>query len=345
MILEELEKRRLPELLSDRKQMLDALLKTEYGYPPEKAHVSAKELKRDENYNGGNAVYLETELTCHLPCGDFSFPVKAVLPKTKKSAASVVYISFSSEVPDKYLPAEEIADQGVAVFSFNYNDVTPDSEEAFTKGLGGLLYHGKREKGDGGAIALWAWAASRVLDWALTFECVNKFRTSVAGHSRLGKTALLAGALDDRFRVVYSNDSGCGGAALYRGKIGESLQRITSVFPYWFEKDFGEWAGKEDELPFDQHWLIACAFPRKVYVASASEDSWADPVSEYLSLCAVSSYYTRLCLKGFYYPDRLPTSGDTISVDGDFGYHLRKGTHFLTRYDWKHYLEFLTWPS
>ncbi len=105
-----------------------------------------------------------------------------------------------------------------------------------------------------------------------------------------GKTALLAGATDERFSIIYSNNSGCGGAALFKDKEGENIELITDNFPYWFCKNFFKYRGCDNEMPFDQHYLTACVAPRKVYVASAEDDKRASPVNEFINCAAVSEY-------------------------------------------------------
>jgi hypothetical protein len=275
-----------------------------------------------------------------LAGGDFSFPFYASVPKKEGKIPFFVLLNFRDGVPDRYLPAEEICDAGYAVLSVCYQDVTPDREERGGAGdLAAALYPDGSER-QCGKIAMWAWAASRMMDYAQTVEKLDMECAAVVGHSRLGKTALLAGALDERFTHVISNDSGCGGAAVFREKQGERIQEITGQFPYWFRRAFGQYAGREAELPFDQHFLLAAAAPRKVYVASAAEDTWADPDSEYLACYAAGKVYERLGMPGFVCPDRLPAPGDVFH-EGSIGYHLRPGAHYLSREDWQKFIAFL----
>ena len=173
-----------------------------------------------------------------------------------------------------------------------------------------------------------------------TDEKLDMSRAYVCGHSRLGKTALLTGAVDERVKLAYSNDSGCCGAALSRGKSGESVEDITRVFPQWFCKGYIKYAGNEDKMPFDQHWLIASVAPRRVYVASAFEDKWADPNSEMLSCVAASEAYEACGLRGLVCNDSLPQIGD-VYHDGMIGYHLRAGLHYLSREDWNKMIDYV----
>ena len=174
----------------------------------------------------------------------------------------------------------------------------------------------------------------------MTLTELDHARISVAGHSRLGKTALLTGALDERFYCAFSNDSGCSGAALSRNKQGETIRKIYDTFSHWFCENYEKYADNEDALPFDQHYLIAANVPHRVYVASAVNDLWADPKNEYLSCVAAGEYYEKMGLCGFVHPDRLPVPGECFH-DGYIGYHIRSGNHYFSREDWKYYIKYL----
>ena len=238
------------------------------------------------------------------------------------------------------MPTEEIIDAGYATLTFCYKDVTSDDGD-FTNGLAGVVYpDGTKDDDRCGKIGLWAWAAMAVMDYALTLPELDHAKISVIGHSRLGKTALLTGALDERFYCAISNDSGCSGAAISREKDGETIRKITTKFPFWFCENYKKYADREEELPFDQHFLLAANAPHKVYVASAAGDAWACPEHEYLSCVAASEYYEKHTGKGFVRPDRLPNVTECLH-DGNIGYHLRAGDHYLSREDWSSYMKYI----
>lgn len=343
MIQELLSARRLPSILDEkpwperRSELVRLFEDHVYGRTPAAPRQVVGEIVRtDDHACAHKAVDEEVCLTWETPGGPFTLPIRFVYPRTGKPCPTFVFINFRPDLPDRYWPVEELVDNGYAVARVYYNDVTDDS--AKQDGLA-ALYPAEGEH-TWGKIGMWAFACSRVLDYLLTRpEVVDPARVAVTGHSRLGKTALWCGAQDERFSLTISNDSGCSGAAITRDKVGESLLKITEVFPYWFCPAYRQYAGREQELPVDQHQLLALVAPRGLYVASAQEDTWADPDSEYLSCCAASAAYEALGSTGFVHPDALPTLDQPLH-EGKIGYHVRTGSHFFSRTDWLHHLAF-----
>ena len=228
-------------------------------------------------------------------------------------------------------PLREILARGYAVATYCCEDVVPDADG----------YPGIRSHYDGytwGALAAWGWGLSRALDYLETDSDVDAARVAVIGHSRMGKAAVWAGARDTRFAMVVSNASGCGGAALSRRHYGETVRRINTHFPYWFSESFHKYNDNEAMLPFDQHELLALVAPRPLYVASGSEDRWADPHGEFLGLAYAAPAYQLYGYEGFT-PSEWPAVEQPVSK-GRHGYHIRNGRHEILLYDWQQYLDF-----
>jgi len=244
------------------------------------------------------------------------------------------------ERQSKFWPAERIVERGYAAAVIDNEDLDPDVDDGFRNGVHGIFdpFGGSRPVNAWGAVAAWAWGASRVMDYLETDPDVDAASVAIVGHSRGGKAALWAGALDERFAMVVSNNSGCTGAALARGNRGETIKDINERFPHWFNANYKRFNGREEALPVDQHMLLSLVAPRPVYVASATRDDWADPVSEFLSLVHAAPVY-RLFGCPTIRAEQFPLP-DTPLHAGRMGYHLRTGEHDLTEYDWDRFMDF-----
>ncbi len=230
-----------------------------------------------------------------------------------------------------------VVSRGYALATACCGNIDPDYHDEFQNGVHPLFTDGRPKPEEWGTIAAWAWGLSRLLDVLEEVEEVDAGRIGVIGHSRLGKTSLWAGATDQRFAFVISNNSGCGGAALSKRAFGETVGRINRSFPHWFNGNFKKYNEKEGELPFDQHQLIALMAPRPVYVASATRDQWADPKGEFLSLVHAEPVYQLYYDAPFGFKEQ-PSPGRCAG--NVMQYHVREGKHDVTPEDWKHYLQF-----
>ena len=246
-------------------------------------------------------------------------------------------------------PLETLLKRGYAVASFHGGDIELDrhgsgcqfTTEGWQKGIRHFVMqqNGQTELADDewGSIGAWAWGLSRALDYLQTDPTIDGNRVAVFGHSRTGKTALWAGAQDERFALVISNDSGQGGASLARRRYGETVAASYALSGIWYCTNYQKYGNNEAELPVDAHLLIALIAPRPVYVASAEQDRWADPRGEFLAARHAEPVYELLGRPGLGVVD-MP--GVDRPVGRTIGYHIRTGDHEITPYDWGRYLDF-----
>lgn len=333
-----------------RDATLEIFSREVYGVTPS-AGVSAHwALDRESEVFGGQAARREYLLTLG---GSLTARVLVYVPKGKGAVPAFVGLNFggnhtvandpwitqSGDDPRGYSasdwPVQMIIEKGFALVTIHSADFDPDHHDGFKNGAH-ALFREERTDSSWGTIGAWAWGLSRVLDQLDSVDEIDFKRVAVIGHSRLGKTALWAGAQDERFAMVVSNNSGCGGAALSRRKHGETVAKITKAFPHWFCTNFSKYRDREEALPVDQHQLIACIAPRPVYIASATQDDWADPEGEFLALKAAAPVYALFEKDPFTATEIPPANGEAGKKK--MRYHLREGRHALTSWDWERYL-------
>jgi hypothetical protein len=238
-------------------------------------------------------------------------------------------------------PLQQIVEKGYAVATFYCGDIQPDRPDAdegmratIPKPQGGL-------RGDETAtIMWWAWGCHRAVDFLVTDKSVDAKRLAVVGHSRLGKTALLAGAFDERIAVVIPHQSGCGGAGPSRSKNpkAETVKRITTSFPHWFCGYFSAFGDDPTKIPFDQNCLVAICAPRPVLMTNAEEDQWANPSGQFDVLSAAAPAYELYGVEKPVVAGKMPEQGKLSNER--LGYFIRAGKHAMTPDDWKVYIAF-----
>lgn len=332
-----------------RPQVLEVFAQEMYGHMParpEGLHFST--ISEETVYAGLGLrkvvrIYLDADqahwfdVLIHLP-KDAAGPVPMFVGLNFKGNDATL-----DERADFRWPYELVLKAGMGVATAWRDSIEPDGKDSKLAEAEGVCRDGGvrswyNKDGDWGAISAWAWGLSRIVDYLETDEAYDTDRLAVIGHSRLGKTALWAGANDLRFDMVISNDSGCCGAAISRRKFGETFAVIDTSFPHWFTREFDKYKGREETFPADQHWLIALAAPRPVYVASATEDLWADPKGEWLAAKAAGPVYALFGMQGL--DDGMPAP-DVPDGDGRIGYHIRSGKHNILAFDWQQYISFM----
>lgn len=359
-----------------RPELLDLFASHVYGRSPARPPVRAQQLQPDSKVLAGQAIRrvvrlqltdgpdpVSMDLLIHFPvgggrhpaflglnfCGNHAVVTDRDLPlpqswfpdNPEHGFAGNRATEKSRGVEAAALPLELILARGYAAVSIYYGDIEPDHADGWKAGVRGrwLAASGKSAfaADDWGALAAWAWGLQCAVDYLQTDPDIDPQRIAVFGHSRLGKAAMWAGAQDDRIALTISNNSGEGGAALTRRCFGETVEFITGYFPHWFCANRRTYAGRENDLPIDQHELVSLYAPRPAYIASAVEDQWADPRGEFLSAAGAEGVYRLLGRTGLG-TDQMPPVDQPIGQT--VGYHIRSGGHALTRYDWERYLDF-----
>lgn len=336
------EKKRRPEIISLFKQNV-------YGQMPVNFDsIRFKMIRKVPDAMNGRACLKEVTISIWNKGNHVSIPIVLFIPNARKKPAPVfLLINNRSKrntdpnrvVKSTFWPAEMIIDRGYAIASFHVADAAPDRKDSYQHGVLDQLYPEQLNMDDGmKAIGSWAWAASRIMDYLETDEDIDEKKVALVGHSRGGKTSLWAGALDQRFAMVFSSCSGSTGASLARRQYGETVSLINKQFGYWFANNYRQYSGDVNRLPVDQHMLIALIAPRPVYTTNAIQDRWADPKGSYLSLINAQPVYDLYRKVTALTPDIPPINIPILN--SAIGYHFREGTHDLNVYDWENFIRF-----
>lgn len=325
--------------------------------PAEPIRTTFEVVKRDDRFLDGTAVRKDVRIRFENSRGTAELYVLVFHPAgaTQPSPAILLH-SFSNtrdtgHDPDPNrpghlrtgIPLAEILKSGFGFVVVHQGDLVRHNEVEFLKGVHPLFYPKGQsfpKASEWGVISTVAWGGSRTMDYLQTDPDIDARRVAIMGHSKMGKATLWTAAQDERFALAISSQSGCAGAALWRRKYGETLEKMVTRFPYWLCRNAAKFANNEDDLPVDQHMLLACIAPRPVYVHSGVEDRWADPLGEYLSAYHASEVYRLLGKKGL--DSATPPLVGTTLVTSDVGYHNRPGGHSIEPFDWTTFLAFAT---
>ena len=358
-----------------RAELIEMFQKYEYGHlPPKPEKFSATVERVNTNYFGGAATKSEVTLKYGPPdCPPLH--VLLIVPNAKKPAPVFVCVNFNGNqaiFPDKEIAltqgwvgkapgavsnrmteagrgveadawaVERTIKRGYAFAGFHMADIEPDRTNA-TDGTRALY-----PQDDWGAVAAWAWGFHRVVDYLVTNPAIDPKKIAVMGHSRNGKAAMLAGALDERIAMVFPHQAGCGGTAPSRHTIGsgaagfgdkvETVKIINAHFPHWFNEEFKTFVDSPEKLPLDQNELVALCAPRPVMFSTAAEDRWSNPPGQFEVLRSASKVYEFLGA-GKLEAEKFPEIGKP-SLDGALGFYYREGKHANTAEDWAVFLDF-----
>ncbi|MCU0456860.1 MAG: acetylxylan esterase [Bacteroidales bacterium] len=331
-----------------RPEILELFRTYVYGRVPATPYTRTFNLvNEDRNAMGGASTLKQVDIVINSDGRELKIRLTMFVPNSVRKPVPA-FLLIDNRGPantdparntrSEFWPAEEVIARGYAIAVFYNADVDPDNFDDFRNGIHGVLDRGSRKADSWGTLAAWAWGASRCMDYFETDKDINIKKVAVLGHSRGGKTALWAGAEDQRFSLVISNESGCGGAALARRRFGETVARINTSFPHWFCLNYRKYNNNEDAMPVDMHMLLGLIAPRAVYVACADEDLWGDPKGSYLALQNALPVYS-LLKTGTSLPPVMPPLNTPVS-GSRAAFHIRDGGHNLLLKDWNWFMDF-----
>ena len=355
-----------------------------YGEMPGKpATLESKVIREDKAALGGKATLREIEVITTHP--DLHTHLLLLVPNKHTAPAPVFLgINFNGnhallpdphiQLPASWMPSnkafgvgedhkaadagrgkeadawaiEQTIDRGYAFAGFYHGDIVPDNADLAAARMREFSYTPGNEGAEPATIACWAWGFSRMIDYLVNNSDIDPKRIAIVGHSRNGKTALLAAAMDRRVAMVVPTQAGCGGTAPSRltpelenpadGKlIHETVKRINSAFPHWFCGNFKAFNEATNRLPFDQHCLIALCAPRPVLLSCATEDQWANPKGQFDMLRGADPVYRLIWGEGLG-AEAMPAVGELLA--SRLGYYIRAGQHSMTAADWKVWLDY-----
>ncbi len=341
-----------------RPQIMSLFANLVYGSVPSPEtpiRTTIEVVKTDREFMDGKATRKDVRIRFENTKGSAEMMVLVFTPNaTKQPVPAFLLHSFGNTRDDSHdvqadrrgflrngIPLGEFLQRGFGFVVVSQGALVAHNEVEFLKGIHPLFYRTGQsfpKANEWGCISAVSWSASRAMDYIETDRGIDAKRVAVMGHSKMGKTALWTAAQDTRFALAISAQSGCAGAALWKRNYGENMEKMVTRFPYWLCRNAWKFVRNEDDLPVDQHMLLACIAPRPVYVHSGVDDTWADARGEYLSAYHASEVYRLLGKKGLT-SEASPAVGVAI-IQSDVGYHNRTGGHSIDPFDWQKFLEF-----
>ena len=342
---------RRPEILS----LFANLIYGRVPAPAKPIEVSYGVVLEDKGFMDGMATRKDVKIHLENGKGRMSMHFLVFVPNNaQKPVPAFFKHSFNNTQSDDFdasgsrpgflkngWPLGELFERGYGFCAVYQQDLVRHNEVEFLHSIHKLFYpEGQSfpKSHEWGVLSACAWGASRAMDYLETDPAIDHSRIAIMGHSKMGKATLWTAAQDERFALAISAQSGCAGAALWRRKSGETLKKMVTRFPYWLCRNAWKFVEQEDDLPVDQHMLLACIAPRPVYVHSSTDDTWADSRGEYLSAYHASEVYQLLGKKALE-TAKLPEVGKPI-IKSHVGYHIREGGHSIEMYDWKRFMDF-----
>lgn len=350
-----------------RQEILDLFEQNVYGTLPKDGFTTSFEVLEEGSALNGAAIRRQVKISVTTDKGTSDALLLLYLPQSEKPVPVVLGLNFkgnhtvfadeailpsySTEADDETLMEErgikaerwnieQAIARGYGIATIFCDDFAPDNADTYNTRVISLF-----DEPEFKAVGAWAFGIMRGVDYLVQQPEVDTNRIVDIGHSRLGKAAVWAGANDERIALVISNDSGNTGATLTRSNHGETMKSINAMFPHWFCTQYKEYGAAANALPVDQHLLLACIAPRKVYVANANDDLWADPQGAWNSLLASRPAFelygqeviSEDCLAE---GETQPHAGQSV-WSADMGYHKRSGWHDIQSEDWAFYLDYM----
>ena len=287
------------------------------------------------NYQGNQSVMTDEEI---LDVTSLDTPTNLFPNGTPRG-------KFANANEDNWFPTSMMLARGYALVTACYCDISPDptrpdTQEKYAYTRCFALWPERNPARDDNTTSLnaWAWGLMRAMDMIEQDPMLDASRVLLTGYSRLGKAALIAGAFDERFPVVVPVQTGGGGVPLAKRDFGENISIEVKAFTHWYCPAYRKYAGHEDQMPFDQHLLLACIAPRALLV-EGFDQPWFDTKGEFLALQAASPVWEKFCKKGLPRVE-WPDDFDTSAIGPRLGYVRRNQEHGISSYDWTWMMDF-----